>query len=458
MPRDLRAVLEFLQMLPDIKTAGEKLDSELAAQLQKMETFGELKSELASALSENMPSFFRDGGIIRHGFSAELDNVRKLANGAKSVIAALQSEYAAKTGVNALKIKFNNVIGYYIEVAAKNAAPLSAPESGFIHRQTMSDNMRFTTPKLAELDDEIKNADARATAIEQGIISDLIAHITGHGDEINRAADLISEIDVYSALAEVAESENWNRPKIAKKPVFNVVGGRHPVVESTLKIQAESFVKNDAELNDKKIGLLTGPNMAGKSTYLRQNALIVVLAHLGSFVPADSAEIGICDQLFSRVGASDNLASGQSTFMVEMSETANILNRATADSFIIFDEIGRGTATFDGMAIAQAVLEYVNALHPRCLFATHYHELTETGLPNVKNLTIEVAEHNNEIIFMHRIIPGAANHSYGIHVAKMAGMPAEVVAAATRILSDLEKGQKIVKEPVLEQDGQLSLF
>ncbi|MDR1071901.1 MAG: DNA mismatch repair protein MutS, partial [Rickettsiales bacterium] len=455
-PRDLRAVSNFLEALPKLKAAGLKLDSALALRFQGLELFGDLAAELMSALAENLPAFFRDGGIIKPGFGAELDEARDLASGAKDAIAALQSKYANSTGV-ALKIKYNGVIGYYIEVAAKNAAPLTDPKSGFIHRQTMSDNMRFTTAELSELDSKVKNAAARAAAIEQEIISGLLEHIAEKADGIGGAADLMAEIDVYAALANVASDMGWVRPKLAKGPVFNVIGGRHPVVEKTLREQAGMFVKNDCELNKKRIALLTGPNMSGKSTYLRQNALIVVLAHLGSFVPADSAEIGIADQLFSRVGASDNLASGQSTFMVEMSETANILNRATLKSFIIFDEIGRGTATFDGMAIARAVLEYTSGIGARCLFATHYHELTETKPANVKNLTIKIAEDDGEIIFMHKIIDGTADRSYGIHVAKMAGMPDAVLESATRILSELENAPKIAIEPDLE-DGQLSLF
>jgi DNA mismatch repair protein MutS len=453
-PRDLRGILDFLGALPGIKAAGIKTDSALARRFQGLELFGDLEAELRAALSENMPAFFRDGNIIKKGFSKELDDMLELAAGAKSLVAELQREYAAKTGA-AIKIKYNNIIGYFVEVASKNAAPLTLPESGFIHRQTMSDNMRFTTTRLAELDSDIRNASEKAAAIEQEIIAGLVTRIAEKADGITAAAELLAETDVYCALANVAEEWRWTRPKIAKEPVFKVSGGRHPVVEKHLRDIGESFVENDCELNENCIALLTGPNMSGKSTYLRQNALIVVLAHLGSFVPAADAEIGIADQLFSRVGASDNLASGQSTFMVEMSETANILNRATSRSFVIFDEIGRGTATFDGMAIAQAVLEYAAGISPRCLFATHYHELTDIRFPNVKNLTIKIAEESGEIVFMHKIIPGAASHSYGIHVAKMAGMPDEVVANAERILAGLENRKKITKKP---ENGQQSLF
>jgi len=442
MPRDLIAAREFLQAIPKIKMAGEKLDSALNQEIQGLEQFDELAEELAAALNENLPAFLRDGGIIRRGFSKELDDILDLANGAKDVVANLQNAYAEQTGIASLKIKFNNMLGYFIEIAAKNGDALLSPDSGFIHRQTMAGNLRFTTKKLSELDSEIKSASDRANSTEQEIIQGIISRILGAMGGILKSADLISEIDVYCALANLAVSEGWNCPKIAKEPAFLIKGGRHPVIESVLKKRADSFVKNDCDLSEKSVALITGPNMAGKSTYLRQNALLIILAHLGSFVPADSATIGLCDQLFSRVGASDNLASGQSTFMVEMSETANILNRATRKSFIIFDEIGRGTATWDGMAIAQAVLEFTNNLHPRCLFATHYHELTELPLEKVQNLTTKIAEHNNEVIFLHQVVPGSASKSYGIQVAKMAGMPASVIKSAEQILSSLESAKR----------------
>ena len=447
LPRDMRAVLEFLRTLPDIKRLGREMDSAYAEILGAVSAFDALCAELSRAVGENLPPFFRSGQVIRAGYSKELDEARDMAGDSKSIIAALQSGYAKASGIAALKIKYNGILGYFVEVPSKSAGPLQRPESGFIHRQTLSGVMRFSTARLADLEGEIKNADMRAGAIEAEIINNLIGLIKNAAEEINKVADILAETDAFLSLADAASTERWTRPKIAKEPVFDIKGGRHPVVESTLRGQAKQFVKNDSALRCKgaderqSIALLTGPNMAGKSTYLRQNALIVVLAHLGSFVPAEAAEIGIADQLFSRVGASDNLATGQSTFMFEMSETANILNRATERSFIIFDEIGRGTATFDGMAIARAVLEYANDLGARCLFATHYHELTALNLGNVRNLTLQVAEHNNEIIFMHKVAPGAASHSYGIHVAKMAGMPARVVAAAEKILAELESGK-----------------
>jgi DNA mismatch repair protein MutS len=368
--------------------------------------------------------------------------MKKLSSGARETIAALQAQYASATGVNTLKIKYNNILGYFIEVPSARADGLMNPTAGFIHRQTMAGSMRFTTERLIDLDNEVRSAAEKAAGIEAEIISGFIEKIRGVSGDLLGAAELIADADVWCALADAAEEYSWTRPDVAESCAFDVKGGRHPVIEAALRPRGDQFVKNDCTLNDRPVALLTGPNMAGKSTYLRQNALIVVLAHMGSFVPAASATIGICDQLFSRVGASDNLAAGQSTFMVEMSETANILNRATNRSFIIFDEIGRGTATYDGMAIAQAVLEFLDDLRPRTLFATHYHELTSLTqsecITNTQCLTIDVREHNDEIIFMHKIKPGVASRSYGIHVARMAGMPMSVVARAGEVLSGLE--------------------
>lgn len=443
-PRDLRHISDFMIELPNVKMMGMRLDGRLAAQFADIETHDTLAGRLRFALADSLPTFFRDGGVIRDGFDPSLDNMRGLSHGAKETIAALQAEYAASTGVNTLKIKYNNILGYFIEVPSARADALMHPESGFIHRQTMAGNMRFTTPRLIDLDNDVRSAAERAAGIEAQIVEGFIENIKEIADSLLAAAELIADADVWYSLATVSLRYNWTRPVVTSECDFDVIGGRHPVIEYVLRTRADNFVKNDCNLGGCPIALLTGPNMAGKSTYLRQNALLVVLTHMGCFVPATRACIGICDQLFSRVGASDNLAAGQSTFMVEMAETANILNRATDKSFIIFDEIGRGTATYDGMAIAQAVLEYLNTLGARCLFATHYHELTalsadtDGGLARVACLTIDVREHNNEIVFLHKIIPGVANRSYGIHVARMAGMPASVVERASAVLGALE--------------------
>ncbi len=474
-PRDMRNICDFLSVLDSVKMFGLKLDSTLSEQFKNIDTHDNIANELLSALADELPTFFRDGNVIKSGFNLALDNMRNLSNGAMETIAKLQAKYINTTNVNNLKIKYNNILGYFIEVPSSKADILMAPESGFIHRQTMAGNMRFTTPELIDLDNDIRSASEKATAIESEIITDLINKIQSIQTDLMDTADLIADVDVWLSLAECADLYSWVRPTITTNNEFNIVGGRHPVIEYVLRQNGNNFVKNDCDLNTKPVALLTGPNMAGKSTYLRQNAILIVLAHLGSFVPATSATIGICDQLFSRVGASDNLAAGQSTFMVEMVETANILNRATKESFIIFDEIGRGTSTFDGMAIAQAVLEYLNELSPRTLFATHYHELTQLvdseNLNNVSCLTIDVREHNNDIIFLHKIISGVANRSYGIAVAKMAGMPEKVLNRAEQVLENLENikdnnhqvqnSPKPSVKPVLEepkQKPQLSLF
>ncbi|MEE1029621.1 MAG: DNA mismatch repair protein MutS [Alphaproteobacteria bacterium] len=455
-PRDLRNVSEFLCALPRVQIIAPKLDAGFAPLFENINLHSDMGVKLKRALSDELPTFFRDGNIIRDGYDVALDNMRMLSHGGREMIAALQSEYINQTGINTLKIKYNNILGYFIEVPAARADALMQPESGFIHRQTMAGNLRFTTSRLIDLDNDVRSAAEKAAGIEAEIINEFIESIRNIADNLLETADLLADADVWCALTTVADKYSWVRPNMTDDCSFDIIGGRHPVIESVLRRIGDNFVKNDCNLNANSIALLTGPNMAGKSTYLRQNAIIVVLAHMGSFVPAERATIGICDQLFSRVGASDNLAAGQSTFMVEMSETANILNRATNRSFIIFDEIGRGTATYDGMAIAQSVLEYLNELKPRTLFATHYHELTALVLNgylnNVTCLTIDVREHNNEIIFMHKIVSGVANRSYGIQVAKMAGMPASVVSRAECVLAALENNEMSV--PVQQTKSQ----
>ena len=475
-PRDMAHIRDFMLNLPNAKMMAQNLDNDFSARLGAIQTHDELAAKLKRALNDELPTFFRDGNVIRDGFDIALDKMRELSHGARNTIAGLQAEYINQTGINTLKIKFNNILGYFIEVPSTRADNMMKPESGFIHRQTLAGNMRFTTPQLIDLDNDIRSASEKAAGIEDEIINGFISDIRNIADNLLTTADLLADLDVWAGLAMCAIEYDWVCPNITPDFEFNIVGGRHPVIEAVLRTHGDNFVKNDCNLSNKKIALLTGPNMAGKSTYLRQNALIVVLAHLGSFVPATEATIGICDQLFSRVGASDNLAAGQSTFMVEMAETANILRRATNRSFIIFDEIGRGTATYDGMAIAQAVLEFLNDLTPRTLFATHYHELTALSddnngvLQHVSCLTIDVREYNNEIIFMHKIIPGVANRSYGIHVAKMAGMPESVVARAETVLAGLENNgvqtveiKKATSKPksklqVKDDTPQLSLF
>jgi DNA mismatch repair protein MutS len=360
------------------------------------------------------------------------------------MIAALQARYAGETAIGALKIRHNNVIGYYIEVSANHAGKLG-PE--FIHRQTMAGAQRYTTAELADLETKIASAAERALALELRLYEDLVGEVMARRAEIAAAAEALATLDLAAALAELAAEALWVRPVIEESTTFEIAGGRHPMVEAALTGEGKggSFVANDCALAEDRIWLLTGPNMAGKSTFLRQNALLAILAQMGSYVPARSARIGIVDRLFSRVGAADDLARGRSTFMVEMVETAAILNQAGPRSFVILDEIGRGTATFDGLSIAWATLEHLHEVNRcRTLFATHYHELTSLAakLPALGCHTMRVKEWKGDVVFLHEVGPGTADRSYGIHVAKLAGLPKSVTARAEEVLAVLEKGEQ----------------
>jgi DNA mismatch repair protein MutS len=415
---------------------------------------------LTQALVDDPPHLKRDGGFVRAGYSAEIDAARTLSDDSRRVMAALEAKYQAETGIKPLKVRHNNVLGYYIEVPAGAARPMLAPPlaDAFRHRQTMAGAVRFSTQELAETEGRIVSAAERALAMEQDIFADLSAAIAAEQRALGELAAALAELDCEAALAEVAAEQGYIRPVLDDSSTFDIRGGRHPVVEQALRVgDGGTFIENDCVLvgaepeapggddgvRPARLWLVTGPNMAGKSTFLRQNALITVMAQMGSFVPARSAHIGIVDRVFSRVGAADDLARGRSTFMVEMVETAGILNQATERSLVILDEIGRGTATFDGLAIAWAVVEYLNGVSRcRALFATHYHELTAlTGrLPEVANVTMEVREWRDEIVFLHKVKGGAADRSYGIQVAKLAGLPRPVTARAAEVLALLEKG------------------
>ena len=407
----------------------------------------ELARELDTALGDDLPLLARDGGFVRPGYLSDLDENRALRDETKHVIAGLQSRYAEATGLKSLKVRHNNVLGYFIEVPATSAGVLQSPEQAgtFIHRQTVANAMRFVTSELASLDQRIAAAADRAVAIEQDIFADLSARITARRELLSAIAEAAAQLDAAAALAEVAERRRYVRPRIDGSMAFHIAGGRHPVVEAALQDGASgSFVANDCSISGdaKRLCLLTGPNMAGKSTYLRQNALIVILAQMGSFVPADEAHFGAVDRLFSRVGAADDLARGRSTFMVEMVETAAILNQATERSFVILDEIGRGTATYDGLSIAWATLEHLHGVNKcRALFATHYHELTQLAakLPHLANATMKVREWQDQIIFLHEVVAGVADRSYGIHVARLAGLPPAVITRAQKVLERLER-------------------
>ncbi len=412
-----------------------------------------LPHRLTAALADDVPLNKRDGGFIRDGFSAELDDIRALRDESRKVIARLQADYVALTGARTLRIKFNNFLGYFIEVPQANGEELLKPPhvETFIHRQTMQGAMRFSTAELAELAGKIASAGDRALALELDLFAELSTRLIEATETIRHASDALASIDVTAALAELADDHNHTRPDIADDLSFMIESGRHPVVEQALKRSGSPFVANDSDVSQPdaekggRVLIVTGPNMAGKSTYLRQNALIAIMAQAGCFVPAKKARIGLVDRLFSRVGAADDLARGRSTFMVEMIETAAILNQATDRSLVILDEIGRGTATFDGLSIAWATIEHLHEVNRcRALFATHFHELTALTqkLSRLKNATMRVADHKGEVIFLHEVIAGTADRSYGIHVARLAGLPRSVIDRAQMILTELEASDR----------------
>ena len=470
-PRDLWAIRQGLAAATDVALmlGTALLPEELKAALAGLSALpADLEAMLAATLADELPLLKRDGGFLREGANSELDEVRALRDQSRRVIAGLQLQYADETGIKSLKIKHNNVLGYFIEVTAGNAGPMtdtSEAKARFIHRQTMANAMRFTTTELADLESRIANAADKALAIELEAFDRMVAAVVAAAEAIKAGARALSVIDVAAGLALLAEEQAYCRPAVDGSRMFAIEGGRHPVVEQALRRQAGGqFVANNCDLSPKSDGkdgaiwLLTGPNMGGKSTFLRQNALIAILAQMGSFVPAASAHIGIVDRLFSRVGASDDLARGRSTFMVEMVETAAILNQATERSLVILDEIGRGTATFDGLSIAWAAVEHLHEAN-RCrgLFATHFHELTVLSekLGRLSNATMRVKEWDGDVIFLHEVGPGAADRSYGIQVARLAGLPASVVARARDVLTRLEDADR--KNPASQLIDDLPL-
>jgi DNA mismatch repair protein MutS len=479
-PRDLGFVRDGLVAAADCsRLIDESVDSmglpaELAGVADALKNAaGPLLESLSVALADELPLNRRDGGFVREGYLDELDQARRLKEDARQVLAELEARYREETGVKALKVRQNNILGFFIEVTQANAAPLTKEphDKVFRHRQTMANAMRFVTEELAETEGRIATAGERALSLEQDIFNNLARSIGEAELELCNVASALAQLDVAAALAELAERENYSRPHLTSDQTFEIRGGRHPVVEQSLNAAREGpFIENDCLLGlagetgynqdtgadlprppgfddsrAARIWLVTGPNMAGKSTFLRQNALICVLAQMGSYVPAQCASIGIVDRLFSRVGASDDLARGRSTFMVEMVETAAILNQATDRSVVILDEIGRGTSTFDGLSIAWACVEYLHEVRRcRTLFATHYHELTVLAerLAEVANVTIDVKEWRDEIIFLHKVKPGAADRSYGIQVAKLAGLPADVIGRASEVLTLLQDADR----------------
>jgi len=411
----------------------------------------ELFDLLDGALLDELPFGRRDGGFVRPGWSVPLDEARELSADSRRTIARLEADYVVETGIKSLKIRHNNVLGFFVDTTAVHAEKLFAPPLAerFIHRQTLANAVRFTTVELSDLEARIASAGERALALEGEIFDTLANAALGREHEIRAAAEALAVLDVTASLAELADQEGYTRPKIEEGLAFRILGGRHPVVEQALRAgSGEAFVANDCDLGprasegDGRLTIVTGPNMGGKSTYLRQNALIVLMAQIGAFVPAQEATIGLVDRLFSRVGAADDLARGRSTFMVEMVETAAILNQAGPRALVILDEIGRGTATFDGLSIAWATIEHLNAVNRcRALFATHYHELTALAerLPRIANVTSVVREWKGDVVFLHEIVAGAADRSYGIQVARLAGLPARVIERARQVLKQLEE-------------------
>jgi DNA mismatch repair protein MutS len=452
-PRDLAGIREGILAADQALARLGELDQppqEIAAVMAAMKRPSrELAAEFASALAEQLPLIKRDGGFVREGYEPALDEARNLRDASRLVVASMQARYADDTGVKGLKIRHNNVLGYFVEVTAQHGDKLMSPplNATFIHRQTLAGQVRFTTSELGEIEAKIANAGDRALGLELEIFERLCAKALAISDDLRAAAHGFALLDVATSLAKLAVDENYVRPEVDESLGFAIEAGRHPVVEQALKRNGEPFIANACDLSPTpgqksgQLWLLTGPNMAGKSTFLRQNALIALLAQIGSFVPASRARIGIIDRLFSRVGAADDLARGRSTFMVEMVEAAAILNQAGERSLVILDEIGRGTATFDGLSIAWAAIEHLHESNRcRTLFATHYHELTALSakLTRMFNATVRVKEWQGNVVFLHEVLPGSADRSYGIQVAKLAGLPPAVITRAKSVLAKLE--------------------
>ncbi len=475
-PRDLIAFRNSLGMLPAIRTLLEEFDCELLNELKsETDTLEDLHALIDSSIVEEPPLSVRDGGLIKDGYNEEADQYRHAKAEGKTWLAELEAKEREKTGIRNLKIKYNKIFGYYLEVtnSYKNLVP-----DYFTRKQTLANAERYITPELKELEDMILGAEDKLVLLEYELFCGVRDKIAAEVVRIQKTAKAVAGIDVFASLALVAEQNNYCRPVINENGVIDIKGGRHPVVEKM--IPNDMFIDNDTYLDNanSRISIITGPNMAGKSTYMRQTALIVLLAQIGSFVPAASAKIGIVDRIFTRVGASDDLASGQSTFMVEMNEVANILRNATPDSLLVLDEIGRGTSTFDGLSIAWAVVEHISnpkLLGAKTLFATHYHELTELEgkLSNVNNYCIAVKEKGDDIVFLRKIVKGGADKSYGIQVAKLAGVPDSVIERAKEIVEELianditgvtrkipvDSGTRRKKERLDEVDlTQMSLF
>ena len=451
----LRAAME---RLPEVKRRLTALEDRRLRELSaSLDTLEDLRERIASAICDEPPVSVREGGFIRDGFDPEVDRLRHILKGGKGVIAEIEAREKEHTGIRTLKIGYNKIFGYYIEVS--NSFKEQVPET-YIRKQTIANGERFITQELKDLEREILTASERATALEYELFTALREEISAASPRVQAAASAVAEADALASFASLAVRQNYCRPEVDESGVIEIREGRHPVVERMLKDTL--FVPNDTFMGEKedRVAIITGPNMAGKSTYMRQVALIVLMAQMGSFVPAKYARIGVTDRIFTRIGASDDLTAGRSTFMVEMTEVADILRCATKNSLLILDEIGRGTSTFDGMSIARAVLEHcAEKKRAKTLFATHYHELTELGdsLPGAVNCNIAVKTRGEDIIFLRKILPGGADRSYGIEVAKLAGLPEAVLKRARAILRELEEENGVQYVQPRQEVRQVSL-
>ena len=459
LPRDLVAIRATLSLLPELISLIAKSNSPLNELLSDFHPCTEVRELLTQAISEEPPATLANTGIINPGYSSELDNVVEASRNAREWISNLEATERDRTGIKTLKVGYNKVFGYYIEITHASAS--QAPQE-YIRKQTLVNAERYITPEMKEYESLVLNAEERIHEIELRLYRDLLKQLSGSSAELLSTARILADLDVYASLAEIAALGKYVAPEMDDSTILDICDGRHPVVEENLR--GERFVPNDAVFEDGEIiRIITGPNMAGKSTFLRQVALIVLMAQMGSYVPATSAKIGIVDRIFTRIGAQDEIHAGQSTFMVEMIETANILNHASPRSLLILDEIGRGTSTYDGLSIAWSVVEYIHnhpRLRARTLFATHYHELTQLSdlLPGVRNYNVAVTEASGQVVFLHKIVPGGADRSYGIHVAQLAGIPRPVIQRAGEILQQLQASSGTAVEVNTQSLNQMALF
>jgi DNA mismatch repair protein MutS len=463
-PRDLLALGRSLEKVPDLKLCFNPQQSiKLRAIHERLDEVPEVTKLILDAIADEPPLNLADGGTIRQGFHAELDELRDLRQNGRQYIAQIEARERQRTGIQSLKVRFNNVFGYYMEVTRPN---LPLVPADYERKQTLANAERFTTPELKEYERKVLDAEDKILTLEKELFAEVRKNVAAQAQRVRVSAAAIAELDVTAALAQVSAENRYCRPTFSEDGEMRIVAGRHPVIERMADQEGGRFIANDLYLNDTSdlIAIITGPNMGGKSTYLRQAALIAIMAQMGSFVPAESAHLPLIDRIFTRIGAADNLARGRSTFMVEMTETAVILNTATPRSFIVLDEIGRGTATYDGLALAWAVVEHIHSVtRAKTLFATHYHELTDLAeqLEGVRNLQVAVKESGDQVIFLHKVEPGKADRSYGIEVARLAGLPISVIERAREVLKRHERSERVVTEELTPAESgpvQIQLF